>query len=391
MAEPLDVVVVGAGPAGLSCAAELGRASLGVALVDAGHGAGGQYWRQPVADAPTRRLYHDLATFDSLRDRVATSGTRVLLQHHVWAVVPRDDGYAVHVVDRSGGPGVERELTLHARAVVIATGAHDRALPFPGWDLPGVMTVGGLQALLKSGGVGAGRRVALGGTGPFLLPVAVGLAEHGSRVVGVHEVELAATVAAARDHAGPQPRQAARGCGVRRSVGQAPGAGATPHHDRRRPRHRPRRVGEHRPARRRRTAPPGATHDARGRRGRHRLGLHAAARPGRDTRLRHDHRRLRRCRRRRRRGGTHQPRGRVRRGRAVRRRRSRARGDRGQAHRGRRRRPTSATRRSRPIPETCARPGGCGSSPRPCTAPTRCPRPGATCSSRRPPCAAARR
>ncbi len=187
MAEPLDVVVVGAGPAGLSCAAELGGASLGVALVDAGHGAGGQYWRQPVADAPTRRLYHDLATFDSLRDRVATSGTRVLLQHHVWAVVPRDDGYAVHVVDRSGGPGVERELTLHARAVVIATGAHDRALPFPGWDLPGVMTVGGLQALLKSGGVSAGRRVALGGTGPFLLPVAVGLAEHGSRVVGVHE------------------------------------------------------------------------------------------------------------------------------------------------------------------------------------------------------------
>ena len=60
-------------------------------------------------------------------------------------------------------------------------------LPFPGWTLPGVTTAGGAQALLKGQGVLVGRRIAVAGTGPFLLPVAAGLAEAGARVVGVFE------------------------------------------------------------------------------------------------------------------------------------------------------------------------------------------------------------
>lgn len=116
--------------------------------------------------------------------------------HHVWSVTSQPaapqhnsgaEMYAVHVVDRSGRPGDERSLTFVGRALVIATGAFDRSLPFPGWDLPGVMTVGGLQALLKAGDVAAGQRVAIGGTGPFLLPVAAALASRGSTVVGVFE------------------------------------------------------------------------------------------------------------------------------------------------------------------------------------------------------------
>ena len=73
---------------------------------------------------------------------------------------------------------------MRARRVVLATGAHDIGLPFAGWDLPGVMTIGGIQALLKSSDVVPGRRVALGGTGPFLLPVATGLAARGAEIVG---------------------------------------------------------------------------------------------------------------------------------------------------------------------------------------------------------------
>jgi NADPH-dependent 2,4-dienoyl-CoA reductase/sulfur reductase-like enzyme len=86
-------------------------------------------------------------------------------------------GFVLHV---PGG-------TVEAERVVLATGAHDRVVPFPGWDLPGVLTAGGAQALLKGQGVVAGRRVVVAGTGPFLLPVATGLAEAGARVVGVFE------------------------------------------------------------------------------------------------------------------------------------------------------------------------------------------------------------
>jgi hypothetical protein len=69
----------------------------------------------------------------------------------------------------------------------MATGAYDRQMPFPGWDLPGVMAAGGVQALLKSHGIPAGKRVVVAGTGPFLLPVATGLLTGGARVPLVAE------------------------------------------------------------------------------------------------------------------------------------------------------------------------------------------------------------
>ena len=70
---------------------------------------------------------------------------------------------------------------------MLAPGAHDRALPFPGWELPGVLTAGAAQALLKEHGVLAGSRAVVAGTGPFLLPVAAALAEAGTRVLEVDE------------------------------------------------------------------------------------------------------------------------------------------------------------------------------------------------------------
>ncbi|MDN5790180.1 MAG: FAD-dependent oxidoreductase, partial [Micrococcales bacterium] len=189
-AEPpdVDVVIVGAGPAGMACAATLLELTgLTVSIIDAGHALGGQYWRQPAAASGPgavrpegqRDLHHDLATYEALRTRLdrgrATGRLSVRTAHHVWAVDEDDGGYAVHAVER-GRAGHVGGATVTGRALVIATGAFDRTLPFPGWDLPGVLTAGGVQALLKAADVPAGRRVAIGGTGPFLLPVAAGLA-----------------------------------------------------------------------------------------------------------------------------------------------------------------------------------------------------------------------
>ena len=83
------------------------------------------------------------------------------------------------------------ELRVHAAVVVLAIGAYDRPGALPGWDLPGVLTVGGAQALLKGNGVAVGPRVLVAGTGPFLLPVATALAARGAEVLGVHEANRA--------------------------------------------------------------------------------------------------------------------------------------------------------------------------------------------------------
>ncbi|MEV5577929.1 FAD-dependent oxidoreductase [Streptomyces parvus] len=192
--EPRDLVVVGAGPAGMAAAATALDGGLRVALVDAGSAPGGQFWRHPPDDArdalPTEDLHHDLRTYRALRATLAaherTGRLTLLLDHHVWTTARAVDGFTVHAVDR-GRPPEERAVVLRAPALLVATGAYDRQLPFPGWDLPGVLTAGGLQSLLKGGGAVAGRRVVLGGTGPFLLPVAAALAARGAEVVAVCE------------------------------------------------------------------------------------------------------------------------------------------------------------------------------------------------------------
>jgi D-hydroxyproline dehydrogenase subunit alpha len=151
-----DVAVVGAGPAGLAAAATAAEAGCRVALVDAQPAVGGQYWR---GRDPGVRL----------------SDVDVMTGAAVWFVSP---GFTLH---RQGASSVT------ARRLVFATGAYDRALPFPGWDLPGVVTPGAAQALLKGSGVPIGNQVVVAGAGPFLLPVATGLLDAGVNVVGVYE------------------------------------------------------------------------------------------------------------------------------------------------------------------------------------------------------------
>ena len=92
----------------------------------------------------------------------------------VWSASRTVSGFVLLL---DGGP----TSSLRARTLVLATGASELVLPFPGWELPGVVSAGAAQALLKSQHVAIGQRVVVAGTGPFLLPVAAALAKAGAR------------------------------------------------------------------------------------------------------------------------------------------------------------------------------------------------------------------
>jgi len=183
------VLVVGAGPAGLAAAVAAGEIGVRVVLVDAEAVPGGQFWRHRRGGSVAAPLHHLAGEYRSLVGRLQSLRVDGLVEyldrHQVWAVEPVDDGFAVWLSNRRGRTPVAAVRT--AKRMVLAPGAYDLQVPFPGWDLPGVLTAGGAQALLKGHGVVAGRRVLVAGTGPFLLPVAAGLAGAGATVVGVHE------------------------------------------------------------------------------------------------------------------------------------------------------------------------------------------------------------
>ncbi|MFD3561275.1 FAD-dependent oxidoreductase [Streptomyces sp. NPDC058686] len=187
------LAVIGAGPAGLAAALAAAVRGSRVTLIDAGAQAGGQFYRQPAEGLGARRpqaLHHRWRTWERLRDGLAAQVTagRIthLTDHHVWCVEGLDDdsGFLVHALL---GPAQGEPSAVRADAVILATGAYEKVLPFPGWTLPGVLTAGGAQAMLKGGLVLQGRTAVVAGTGPLLLPVAAGLAAAGAEVAALVE------------------------------------------------------------------------------------------------------------------------------------------------------------------------------------------------------------
>jgi D-hydroxyproline dehydrogenase subunit alpha len=187
-----ELAVIGAGPAGLAAALTAADAGISVVLLDSAPEAGGQFYRQTARQLHARRpqrLYHAWSTWEKLRDRLAEhrSGGLItfLADRHVWHVeVTGAAGFAIRALV---GPEQQTSETVSADALILATGGYERVLPFPGWTLPGVLTAGGAQAMLKAGLVLPGARAVVAGTGPLLLPVAAGLAASGARVAGLYD------------------------------------------------------------------------------------------------------------------------------------------------------------------------------------------------------------
>ncbi|MEZ0472170.1 FAD-dependent oxidoreductase [Luteimonas sp. B3_2_R+30] len=165
-----DVAIVGAGPAGLSAARAAASHGVRVMLIDPQPVPGGQVWRNDVrhgAPGPAR----------SLRRELAAAGVPMLMQSEV----------AGHAGKRLFVRSGQVAVTVDYGSLVLATGARELLLPFPGWTLPGVTGAGGAQALAKQGWPMRGKRVLVAGSGPLLLAVADTLHRHGARVLGIHE------------------------------------------------------------------------------------------------------------------------------------------------------------------------------------------------------------
>jgi len=191
MTDRPHLAVIGAGPAGLAATVAAATHGARVTLLDSAGQAGGQFYRQPAAELRAHRpqaLHHDWRTWERLRDaleaHVGAGAARHLTDHHVWFVERHPDGFTVHALH---GPEQADPVAVHADAVLLATGGYEKVLPFPGWTLPGVITAGGAQAMLKGTLAVSGRTAVVAGTGPLLLPVATGLAAAGVEVAALVE------------------------------------------------------------------------------------------------------------------------------------------------------------------------------------------------------------
>ncbi|MBP2297507.1 FAD-dependent oxidoreductase [Azospirillum picis] len=175
----VDLLVIGAGPAGLAAAEAAARRGADVVVLDERPQSGGQYFKPLApshsADRPTDRQFRDGAT---LVEAARRAGVVLLQEVTVWGAHAPDEVVAV-----VGG----REVVFRPKRLVLAAGAYERPAPFDGWTLPGVMTTGAAQTLARAYRVTPGRRVVVAGNGPLNLQLANELVASGVEVAAVLE------------------------------------------------------------------------------------------------------------------------------------------------------------------------------------------------------------
>ncbi|MGO8759052.1 MAG: FAD-dependent oxidoreductase [Terracidiphilus sp.] len=176
MSAAFDVVVVGGGPGGIAAAAVAVEAGKRVCLLDNNAALGGQIWRG--LRTGTAKEHSHGKQFIAWTERLAASECAVW---RGWEVVDAPSPSLLRL------EGEEGSRDLKFERLILATGARERFLPFPGWTLPGAMGVGGVQALIEAGLDPAGKRVVVAGSGPLLLTVAAKLAGAGAKVKGIFE------------------------------------------------------------------------------------------------------------------------------------------------------------------------------------------------------------
>ena len=167
-----EVLIVGAGPAGMSAARAAASGGAQVLMLDDNPALGGQIWRAGAhANLPAEALTLQRAV-------LACANVRVINGAKVVGILGADS--LLVETDNSA-------LRVHWKNLILCTGARERLLPFPGWTLPGVTGAGGLQALIKGGMPVQGQRVVIAGSGPLLFAVAATARKAGAKVLMVAE------------------------------------------------------------------------------------------------------------------------------------------------------------------------------------------------------------
>jgi NADPH-dependent 2,4-dienoyl-CoA reductase/sulfur reductase-like enzyme len=167
-----DLAIIGAGPAGLAAAIEARAHGLSVLVVDENASPGGQVFRAAEAAAGDPAPGPDIAPGLPLIAAFRASGAAYRAATTLWHLDP--DAGLLSLADAT------RATEATARRVLLATGAQERPVPIPGWTLPGVMSAGAAQILLKSAGAVPAGRVVLAGQGPLVWLLAVQLARAGA-------------------------------------------------------------------------------------------------------------------------------------------------------------------------------------------------------------------
>ena len=172
MSAVADIVIIGAGPAGLSAALAAAPSGASIVILDDNPLPGGQIWRDgPNAHLPRAAI--------ELREKVvACANVRI---HNGTRVVALAGEQGLLLED------AERGWRLDYHKLILCTGARELLLPFPGWTLPGVTGAGGLQALIKGGMPVNGQRVVIAGSGPLLLASAATARSNGARILRIAE------------------------------------------------------------------------------------------------------------------------------------------------------------------------------------------------------------
>lgn len=189
-----DLLIVGAGPAGMAAAVTARRFGLSVVVIDEQPGPGGQIWRDIETVAATDRARMLGAAYLEGRPAAETfraSGAAYEPGWQIWQIEP---GFRAYMTKAGKARVVE------ARAILLATGAQERPVPFPGWTLPGVLTVGAGQILLKNAGQVPAEPVWLAGSGPLMLLYMTQLLKAGGKIAGYLDTSPPGRLAPALRH-----------------------------------------------------------------------------------------------------------------------------------------------------------------------------------------------
>ena len=174
----VDLVVLGAGPAGVAAANVASKEGAEVVIIDENSSAGGQIYRAPPNEFQPQNSFKsdEFREGEKQRNILENSDLTALFKHRVWSVS------SDLVVSTVGPNGLS---SWHARSLIIANGALERIIPFPGWTIPGVIGLAASTILLKSHYVLPGQSTVVAGCGPLLIAVANGIIKSGGKVSAI--------------------------------------------------------------------------------------------------------------------------------------------------------------------------------------------------------------